>query len=53
MLVIGRHSETLEDMVAYQRQEDGEIFFRPINLFFQDVEWEGKTVRRFTFISDN
>jgi len=53
MLVLGKHSETGEEMVAYQRQEDGHIYFRPLDLFFADVEWEGKTVPRFTFVSDN
>ncbi len=53
MLVLGKHSETGEEMVAYQRQEDGNIYFRPLDLFFSNVEVEGKTVPRFVFISDN
>jgi len=53
ILVLGKYSETGEAMVAYQRQEDGSIYFRPMDLFFQDVEWEGKTVPRFVLVSEN
>lgn len=52
ILVFGKQSETGEEMVAYQRQEDGNIYFRPMNLFFLNVEWEGKTLPRFTLIND-
>ncbi len=53
IIVLGKHSETGEELVAYQRQEDGHVYFRPIELFFQDVEWEGRVISRFTLISDN
>ena len=52
ILLLGKHSETGEEMVAYQRQEDGNVYFRPMNLFFLTVEWEGKTVPRFTLVND-
>ena len=52
ILVLGKHSETGEELVAYQRQEDGNVYFRPIDLFFNEVEWEGKTVPRFVLISE-
>ncbi len=53
IIVLGKHSETAEELVAYKRQEDGHVFFRPIALFFQDVEREGQVVPRFTLVSDN
>lgn len=53
IIVLGKHSETAEDMVVYKQLHSDKIYIRPMNLFFQDVEWEGKTVPRFTFISDN
>lgn len=53
MLILGKHSETGEEIVAYQRQEDGAIYFRPTSLFFENVEWEGRTVPIFIFMSDN
>lgn len=52
VLILGKHSEKGEEMVAYQRQEDGNIYFRPMNLFFLNVEWEGKTVPRFTLMAN-
>jgi hypothetical protein len=53
MVIFAKHSETGEELVVYQRQEDGNVYARPVDLFFNDVEWEGKTVSRFTFVSDN
>lgn len=47
IIVVGVHSETGEELVAYQRQEDGKVYFRPIELFFSNVEKEGETVPRF------
>lgn len=52
MIVFCKHSETGEELVVYQRQEDGHIYARPIELFFQDVEWEEKMVPRFVFVSE-
>lgn len=51
ILVLGKHSETDEVLAAYQRQEDGHVFFRPIDLFFDEVVWEGKTVPHFVLIN--
>ncbi len=53
ILVLGKHSETGEELVAYDRQEDGNVYFRPISLFFSQVEWEGKTVPRFVLTENN
>jgi hypothetical protein len=47
IIVLGKHSETGEELIAYQRQEDGHIYFRHLDLFFQSVELEGKVVPRF------
>jgi hypothetical protein len=47
IIAIGKHSETGEAMVGYQRVEDGNVYFRPIDLFFQNIELEGKTMPRF------
>lgn len=48
VLYVAKHSETLEDMVVYQ-QLYGEmgIWVRPIEMFFEKVEFEGKLVNRF------
>lgn len=48
VLAIAAHSETLEPMVVY-RQLYGEmaVWVRPAKMFFETVNVDGKTVRRF------
>ena len=55
-LVIGtaKHSETLEELVVYvslYENETSQIWVRPVELFLEKIEREGKTVPRFKFIS--
>lgn len=52
VLHIAKHSETLEDMVVYQAMygEKG-IWVRPLAMFKEEIERDGKTVRRFSPIS--
>lgn len=52
IIVLGKHSETGEELVAYKREEDGNIYFRPISMFFEEVEWEGKKMPRFVLVSE-
>lgn len=56
---IATHSETLEKLVVYEMIEDtrpgrtygpGSIWVRPLTMFTENVEWEGKTVPRFAQI---
>ncbi len=53
IIILGNHSETGEEMVVYEQLHSGKIYIRPMNLFFNQVEWEGKTVPRFTLVSNN
>ncbi len=53
MLVFCKHSETGEELVVYERQEDGNNYARPIDLFFQEVEYKGKIEPRFVLVSEN
>ncbi len=48
VLSVGRHSETLEELVIYQALY-GElgIWVRPLSMFVEDVEIEGKKIPRF------
>lgn len=58
--VIGnaRHSETLEEMVVYKGLYESEEFgnhplwVRPAKMFFDDVTIDGKTIKRFTYVTD-
>lgn len=53
VLSIARHTETGESLVIYQGQYDDQefgpkpIFARPITMFTETVEYEGKQVPRF------
>jgi len=53
IIILGKHSETGEEMVVYKQLHSGNIYIRPLALFFNTVEWEGTVVPRFTFVSDN
>ncbi len=53
VIAIAKHSETLEEMVVYQQQygEEG-IWVRPLHMFLETVEVEGKVVPRFRYIEE-
>ncbi len=45
------HSETLEPMVVYRAlYGDGGVWVRPASMWNETVEYEGKMVKRFTFV---
>ncbi len=45
---IAKHSETLEEMVVYKAlYGSGEMWVRPLYMWDEDVEYNGKTVKRF------
>lgn len=50
---VGKHSETLEEMVVYSHAEaDGipGLWVRPLKMFLEDVEVEGIKVPRFKYL---
>ena len=48
VLHIAKHSETLEDMVVYQDiHSPDKIWARPASMWNDDIEIDGKTVKRF------
>lgn len=51
VLYLAKHSETLEEMVVYQALygECG-IWVRPASMWNETVEYQGKQVKRFTYI---
>lgn len=53
VLYIAKHSETEEDMVVYQ-PEYGEraIWVRPLAMFDETIEREGKHIKRFQYIGE-
>ncbi|MBN2015276.1 DUF1653 domain-containing protein [Candidatus Dojkabacteria bacterium] len=54
VLGVAKHSETLEDLVVYEALYENELsklWVRPISMFFEEVEWDGKKVPRFKLVS--
>ena len=48
---IANHSETLEKMVVYRAlYGDGQIWVRPLYMWEELVEVNGRTVKRFEFV---
>ena len=46
-------SETLEEMVVYRAlYGDGGLWVRPAKMFFETVERDGKTMKRFELIEE-
>ena len=50
---VAKHSETLEDMVVYKAlYNDGGTWVRPLSMWDNLIEADGKTVRRFEYIGN-
>ena len=55
LIGIGKHTETLEDLVFYEAQyknELSQLWARPIAMWEEEVEIEGKKVPRFVFVRE-
>lgn len=55
VIAIAKHSETLEDMVVYEALYDNKvskIWVRPLKMFLETIEKDGKTFKRFEYIWD-
>ncbi|MBU4569914.1 MAG: DUF1653 domain-containing protein [Desulfomicrobium sp.] len=53
VLGVARHSEGLEDMVVYRPlYNDTGLWVRPLSMFTEQVECNGKTEPRFTFLDE-
>jgi hypothetical protein len=52
---VAKHSETLEDLVVYETLYDNprsRLWVRPLAMFLEDVDIDGKKVPRFQFIEE-
>lgn len=45
---VGLHSETMEEVVIYQSQENGAYWVRPKSMFLESVMLDGVSMARFT-----
>ncbi len=53
VLFTAKHSEDLSEMVVYKALcGDGGIWIRPIEMWNEEVEYEGKKVKRFTLVEE-
>ncbi len=54
VLAIDQHTETEEKMVVYYKADkaigETQIWVRPINMWFEEVAYQGKIVPRFTLV---
>ena len=52
LLYIANHSETLEKMMVYKAlYGEGEIWVRPASMWEEEIEINGKTVKRFELVN--
>lgn len=52
VLGVAHHSETHEELVIYQRVDDGGLWARPLEMFVENVEVNGVKRPRFRFMSE-
>ena len=53
VLGVARHSETQEELVIYRAlYGDFSLWVRPVSMWNETVERDGKTFRRFTYIGE-
>ena len=54
VIAIGKHTESLDDLVVYESLYDNhQIWCRPISMWEEEIEVNGKRIRRFELIEDN
>jgi cyclomaltodextrinase len=53
VLGMAKHSETMEEFVVYKAlYGEGELWIRPLKMFLEEVDYNGKKVLRFKYIGD-
>ena len=51
---VARHSETEEEHVVYRTlYGDHSLWIRPLSMFDEDIERDGKTIKRFEFVEES
>ena len=53
VIALAKHSETEEALVVYRAlYGEGEVWVRPASMWEEQVQYQGETVSRFTFIGE-
>ena len=50
---IGKHSETLEELVIYKSIKDNSIWVRPLSMWNETIERDNNIYKRFEYIGKN
>jgi hypothetical protein len=45
-----KHSESLEVLILYQSEKNDQLWVRPLSMFTEEVEIDGKNVPRFQWV---
>ncbi len=56
VLAIGKHSETVEEMVIYislYKNPESQVWVRPLGMFMETIEYQGKTLPRFAKLANS
>lgn len=53
VLGVAKHSETGEELVVYKKlYDDYSLWVRPLSMFLENVEVNGKTIPRFEYLGE-
>lgn len=55
VIAVAKHSETLEDVVVYEAlyaNPVSRVWVRPLSMFLEDVEVDGRRTKRFAYLSE-
>ena len=47
VLALALHTETQEQLVIYQSEQDDQVYARPVAMFMEWIEHQGQVVSRF------
>ena len=50
VIAVAHHSEDLSELVVYESLTGGGVWVRPLSMFLDTKEYEGKEVPRFTYL---
>lgn len=55
VICVAKHTETNEDLVVYEalyENPESKIWVRPLEMFLEEVEVDGKKIQRFEYLGE-